>query len=116
MEALNDSKEFQMKVLKSLSHEFGVFINSSKILAQFSVRERTALALLVLHEKYKSGKGEESVIDLSREELASIIGTVKETLVRVLHDFKEEGFVKIKGRGISLTDMEALARISNYYN
>ena len=116
IEALNDSPELMQKVIKSLSHEFGVFVNSSKILAQFSVRERTALALLVLHEKYKSQEKGDSVIDLSREELASVVGTAKETLVRVLHDFKEDGFIKIQGRGIVVQDLDGLARISNYYN
>lgn len=116
LQAINQSQEFQARVMSNLSHEFGVFIHYAKILAQYNVRERTALALLIVNEKYLEGGSLDAVITLSREELSSMVGTVKENLVRVLKEFKEEGFISGSGRGIVIKDFDALLRISNYFD
>jgi len=116
LRALELSKDLQTKLMRNLSHEYGVFIHFSKILAQFNVREKTALSLLIVNEKYLSGGSLDAVIELSREELASMVGTVKESLVRILREFKDEGIIATKGRGIVIKDFDALLRISNYFN
>jgi CRP-like cAMP-binding protein len=116
LQALELSRDLQIKVMRNLSHEFGVFVHFTKILAQYSVREKTALALLIVNEKYLSGGSLDAVIELSREELASMVGTVKESLVRVLREFKDEGVIATKGRGIVIKDFDALIRTSNYFD
>ena len=45
---IRKDKDLLNRILKSISHEFGVFIMNSKILAQHSVRERTALSIIKL--------------------------------------------------------------------
>ena len=50
--------------MQNLSHEFGVFVHFSKILAQYNVREKTALALLIINEKYLRGGSLDAVITL----------------------------------------------------
>jgi len=62
-----------------------------------SVRRRTALILCDLHEKYG-----DSEIDLSREELAQMVGTTKESVTRSLTDFKKEGLLSTVGRAIKV--------------
>ena len=84
-------------------------------MAQYNVKERTALALLIVNEKYLQGGSLDAVISLSREELSSMVGTVKENLVRILREFKEGGFITTNGRGIVIKDFDALMRISNYF-
>ena len=44
-----------------------------------------------------------------------MVGTVKENLVRVLSEFKDEGIISSKGHGIVLKDFDALIRLSNYF-
>ncbi|GFZ79520.1 hypothetical protein GCM10011531_06680 [Aquaticitalea lipolytica] len=105
------SHKLLQRILKNLSHEFGVFINATKILARYTVRERTAINLLILKEKFSSEA--EGVIEINREDLASMVGTAKESLVRMLRDFKEEKLIYTKGRIIYIKDAEGLVRVSN---
>ncbi len=105
------------KMLKNLSHEFGVLVGSIATFARRSVRERLALSLLILSEKYRDEEAPGPVeINLSREDLAGIIGSAVETLVRLLHDFKEEKLIESQGRKIRILDEEGLAQIADFYS
>src|SRR5206468_11241346 len=53
LQVLNTSKVLSQRLLKTLSHEFSVLINHLSVIAQRPVRERLAILLLVLREKYK---------------------------------------------------------------
>ena len=104
-------------MLKNLGHEFGAFIHRTKILAQLTVRERVAIFLLILWEKYVlflDAKDTPTSINLSRDDMANLAGTTKESLVRVLHDFIEEGIITSKGRSIKIIEPLALIKVSNY--
>ncbi|MEM6770837.1 MAG: response regulator, partial [Bacteroidota bacterium] len=68
-----------------------------------SVRRRTALVLCDLHEKYEGG-----AIQLSRDELAQMVGSTKESVIRALSDFKREKLVKTEGRALQIEDPERL--------
>ena len=102
-------------LIQNMSHEFGVLVNTITILAQKNVRERLALYLLLLHRRYDEGK-HKTLIVLPREDLANIIGTVRESLGRLLKEFREDNLIKINGRAIEITDFERLNKIafSNY--
>lgn len=67
-------------------------------LAYDSVRRRVATALLVLHQKSQS-QGKKNII-IFREDLAGYVGTAKETVIRTLSDFKEDGYIAILEKGI----------------
>jgi CRP-like cAMP-binding protein len=53
-------------------------------------------------------------INMSREDLAGIVGTARENVVRVLTDFKEEGILDTKGRKIIVLDVKRLIAIADY--
>ena len=71
-----------------------------------SVRRRLALLLCELHERYHP----EDIL-LSRNELAQMVGSTKESISRSLTDFKVEGFITTKGRRIAVLNTEALREI-----
>lgn len=113
---LNNSIAFSRLLLKSLSHEFSVMANLMAVLSQRTVRERVALSLLILHDKYMVSGSEKNVsIMLSRTDLANMSGTVTETLARVLHDFKHENLIWTEGRKIQLLNFQRLTQIANFY-
>jgi len=85
-------------------------------IAYKSVRERLAEALLLLMEKYRVENDAPEIISITREDLATLIGTAKETVIRLLSDFKEEGIVASQGRKIVLKDIEELTRLSGVYD
>ncbi|MCD0469204.1 Crp/Fnr family transcriptional regulator [Flavobacterium sp. JAS] len=114
MNILNISIVFSRLLLKSLSHEFSVMVNLLAVLSQRTVRERVALSLLILHNKYKTCDTEKIVfIMLSRADLANMAGTVNETLARVLHEFKEDKLIWVEGRKIQLLDLKTLTKTAN---
>ena len=115
MDVLNTSKVLARRLLKTLSHEFAVFANSLALFAQRSVRERFAMQLVLLREKYKQNfvPGMDVEINMSREDLASLVGTVRENILRILKDFKEEGILETKGRKIIIKDIKKLLSIVN---
>ncbi|MEO5599356.1 MAG: response regulator [Cyclobacteriaceae bacterium] len=76
-------------------------------LAYNSVRQRTAEALL----KSAALKNLQSVISISRDDLAKMVGTASESVIRVLSDFKEEGLIDIEGGKISINDASKLEKV-----
>ena len=115
-EVLDNSKVLPQRLLKTLSHEFFVLANSIALFAQRSVRERFAMQLVLMREKYKENftPGMSVEINMSREDLASLVGTARENILRVLKDFKEEGILETKGRKIVIKDIDKLLRVANY--
>lgn len=117
LEILKQSAVLSQKLLINLSHDFGVLVNSIAAFAHKSVRERLALTLLVLKDKYRIiGEQAKPVeIILPREDLANIIGVALETLVRLLHNFKDEGLIETEGRKIRVLDSKKLVEVANFY-
>lgn len=103
------------KLLKTLGHEFGVLVNSVASFAHHSARERLALCLLILREKYKIKSDDKAPVEinLSRQDLANMTGTTVETIVRLLHEFKNEKIIDTKGRKIKILESRQLVKASN---
>ena len=82
-------------------------------LAYNSVRKRVAEALVNLSDKYK--KDDENIfsMNVSREDLANMVGTATETVIRTLSDFKEEKFIEVAGGKITILNYEKLAGLKN---
>lgn len=115
LKVLRTSTALSNALLKSLAHEFSVFINSITNLATKTVRERLAFNLLLLDEKFKSSHQSNATgdINLSRSDLANIVGTAKETLVRLLQDFKRAGLIEKTSRTIRIIDRKGMIREAN---
>jgi CRP-like cAMP-binding protein len=101
-------------LLKTLSHEFSVFVNNLAVSAQRPVRERIAIVLIILREKFKKGTGTQDAISISRDDIANMAGTTRENVARFLTEFKQEQIIETVGRKILITDVKKLVSISNY--
>lgn len=111
-----ESPLLSQRLLKVISHEFGVLVNGIALFAHKTVRERLALCLLLLRDKYKKENQDSPVeLNLSREDLSRFVGTARETIGRLLHDFKEEGLIEINGRIIILKNPFELSKIANLF-
>lgn len=113
---LQQSQLLSRRLLQTLSHEFAVLANSISVFAHRSVKERLAIALIVLREKYKEPgiPAEETSINISRDDLSNIVGTAKENVVRILKEFKLAGILYTTGRRIFIRDIKQLIDISSY--
>jgi CRP-like cAMP-binding protein len=76
-------------------------------LAYNSVRQRTAEALL----KSEALKDSKSTIAISRDDLAKMVGTASESVIRVLSDFKDEGLIEIESGKIKIIHPEKLEKV-----
>jgi DNA-binding response OmpR family regulator len=77
-------------------------------LAYSSVRRRVAQALILLKKRYEKPENADFSISISRDDLASIVGTATESLIRTLSDFKDEKLVALAGSNITILDVERL--------
>jgi len=77
------------------------------------VRNRLAEALVAL-SSVKSPQEDDLNIKLTREDLGRMIGTVKETVIRVLADFREEKLIATNGRNISILNLDRLTTIARF--
>ena len=82
-------------------------------IAQKTVRERLAEILLLLKENFELDNANTLQIALTREELANIVGTATESVIRLLSEFKHDKLIELHGRRIKLIDIPALTRIAN---
>lgn len=100
------NREVAQKFIKMLSGN--VLEKEHKLLelAYDSVKKRVANTLIELEQ------GDDR-LSISREDLANIVGTAKETVIRTLSEFKEKKYIQIKGSLISILDMVALERMDS---
>lgn len=76
-------------------------------LAYNSVRQRTAEALL----KSETLQDSRSVIAISRDDLAKMVGTAPESVIRVLSDFKDEGLIEVEAGKIRIVQRGRLEKV-----
>jgi CRP-like cAMP-binding protein len=116
LKTIAESPVLMRTLLTSLSHEFGVMVNSVTVFASMTVRERLALTLLILTEKFKRRRPDASgEITLLREDLANMVGTATETVVRLLQELKRGGSIQMNGKSIVIINHKELVEISKYY-
>jgi len=77
-------------------------------IAYNTVRKRVAEALVKLYDKYVKEHQYTLEIVVSRDELASIVGTATESVIRILSEFKNDGTILSKGSTITILDIDTL--------
>jgi CRP/FNR family transcriptional regulator len=111
---LRDNPQLSLRVLQLMSHELQDTERRVVELAQKSVRERVAEALLVLRSTFGTDDdGETLNMPLTREEIADIVGTAPESLIRMLSEFKADHVIETVGRRIKVKNVEALRIAAN---
>lgn len=76
-------------------------------LAYSSVRQRTAEALL----KTSQIKMAKDKMSISREDLAKIVGTASESVIRALSEFRDEGLIEIESGKITILELAKLEKV-----
>ncbi|MBT3981603.1 MAG: Crp/Fnr family transcriptional regulator [Bacteriovoracaceae bacterium] len=104
-------------LIEKLGRDLGACEKKVASISQKSVFERVAELLLLLKESHgtETEIGWKIQLKLTREEMASFIGTATETLIRCISELKEEGVVTQEGKNIIITNEEKLlefARLS----
>ena len=80
-------------------------------LAYDTVRKRVADALLTLQNRYQKEGSNDFSMKISRENLASMVGTSKECVIRVLSEFKQDKMIVTDLSEITIIDHDKLSQV-----
>lgn len=110
---VNTSPEMMKKFIELLAKNVTEKEQQLLGLAYNSLRKKVANALLTVYNKYKTNKDISFAMDISRDNLATIAGTAKESLIRTLSDFKEEKLIDINRDGVTILEEKKLVNLAN---
>lgn len=102
--------QFQIEIVKYLAEEWKGIENHVHSMGTKQVHSRLAELLILFH--VASGTDEEVSINVTREVMASCIGTTKETIIRSLTDFKDRNWIRIEKNKIEILNKKALSRLA----
>jgi CRP-like cAMP-binding protein len=109
----NNNNQFSMNVMKTVCGDLKESDDQMVNLAQKTVKERLAETLLYLHDTFGKNGDNSLKVQLSREELASMIGTANESCIRTLSDFKKLELIQLHGKKIILKNINKLKKIAD---
>lgn len=103
---LQSNPNITIDILEMLSNNIETFKNKMLQIAYSSVRMRVSktLLLVIKDDPLKT-------IIISRSDLANITGVAKETLIRTLSDFREEGLIKTSRTSVIVLDKQKLEKV-----
>lgn len=112
MEALEQNPKFIMDMMKTACTDLKDANMTLSKMAQKTVKQRLADSLLFLEETFSTNNEGYIDIQLSREEISSIIGTATESAIRLLSELKKEKIINLKGKNIQILNSSKLRNIS----
>lgn len=113
---IRTNPNFALELVKLACHELGEANSFITDIAQKTVRERLAEILLFLVNDFGLDSQQFLNISLTREELANIVGTATESVIRLLSEFKSDRLVELNGRRIRILNTKGLEKISNVFS
>ena len=108
----NDNNAFSMNVMKAICGDLKDADDHMVSMAQKNVKARLAEALIYLHDTFGTNEDGSLHIQLSREELAGIIGTATESCIRLLSEFNKLEMIELEGKKIIIKEVSKLKRIA----
>ncbi|MCD8402037.1 Crp/Fnr family transcriptional regulator [Tenacibaculum finnmarkense] len=109
---LEENQKFTMDILKTMASSLKTADDFIVDMAQKTVKQRLASTLLNLDRKFTKNENGALDIQLSREDIANIIGTATESAIRLLSEFKKKKLIDLKGKQVFILDKQALKDIS----
>jgi len=112
-ELIKNEPKFSLELLELTAKNWN---NASRLItdmAQKTTKERLAEMLLWLKETF--GLDDDDCIDvkLSREEIANMVGTATEAVIRLLSELKKEKLIALEGKRIKLLDIHGLVVLAD---
>lgn len=107
---LRENNEITMKVLKVMAKRLREAQLQVRDLAFKDAYGRLASALLHLSEEYGEKTAEASRVgmNLNQQELANVIGSSRETVARIIGEWRKEGIISIEKREIFILNRNKL--------
>lgn len=106
-----NNAKFSMEITRDLCGQLREANDFAANHTHKTVKERLALTLLNLQNI--NGKDNEGYIklQLSREEIANMVGTATESCIRLMSEFKKEKFIELSGKKIKIINEKKLMEL-----
>src|SRR5690606_14584764 len=108
----NNNNQFSMNMMKTICGDLKDADDHMVSMAQKTVKERLAETLIYLEDTFGKNEDGSLHIQLSREELAGMIGTATESCIRLLSEFAKNNLVSLNGKKINILDKNKLKRMA----
>jgi len=112
IDLVKGNNEFSMEVLKVSLKELGEANKFIIDIAQKTVRERLAEILVLLKDTFDLDEQNYLKVSLTREELANLVGTATESVIRLLSEFKQDNYIELNGRKIKILKIDSLKKLA----
>ncbi len=112
---IRENADFALQVMKITCAELGEANNYITDIAQKTVRERLAEVLLHLESTFGLDRENFLQINLTRAELANMVGTATESVIRMLSEFKADKYIELHGRRIKLLQIDKLQKLQRNF-
>ena len=112
IDLVKGNNEFSMEVLKLSLRQLGDANKFIIDIAQKTVRERLAEILVLLKDTFDVDDNNILQVSLTREELANLVGTATESVIRLLSEFKQDNYIELNGRKIKILKLDSLKKIA----
>jgi CRP-like cAMP-binding protein len=112
MQFFNQNNQFSMNVMKTICGDLKEADEHMVDMAQKSVKERLAGTLIYLEETFGTETDGTLHLQLSREELAGMIGTATESCIRLLSELNKNNLIELVGKRIKIVDKNKLRRLA----
>ena len=114
---IDGNSRIALQIIHLFSKELKIAESKITHMAQRPAKERIAQSLLQLKENYGfENDGKTLNILLSREEIANISATTRETVTRILFDLKNKGIIELQGKKIKILEINSLLTIANTFS
>jgi CRP-like cAMP-binding protein len=107
------NNQFSLNMMKTICGDLKEASEHMISISQKTVKERLAETLVYLEVNFGKNADGSLHIQLSREELAGMIGTATESCIRLLSDFNKLGLITLIGKKIVIKDIVKLKRIAD---
>ena len=108
----DENNQFSMNVMKNICGDLKESEAHTVSMAQKTVKERLAETLLYLETSFGKNEDGSLHIQLSRDELAGMIGTATESCIRLLSEFKKLNLIALSGKSITIIDSAKLKKLA----
>ena len=111
LQLVNNDRQVSRQFIKLLSHNIREKEEKLLNLAYNSLRKKVAKGIINVIDKFKDEKNGRRVIEISREDLANVVGSAQESMIRTLKEFRDEKLIDIIDASIYILNENKLRHL-----
>lgn len=112
LKVFSNNNQFSLLLMRSICADLKEANDMIMNMAQKSVKSRLAYTLLHLQDQFGIDSDKSLKINLSRDELATMIGTATESAIRLLSELKKARYIDLKGKKILILEPQQLRKMA----